>query len=203
MEPTLIATQAAINAAKFAGSTPGRKLRGIPVLLVDLDSDLEMVRLTNVIEVHTSRFAEWSAEIHQRTRTGRWVVNGSAGHSGSSRPIGDHIGYIELWQFIPWWRRCLWWRGTTIVQYGRACNVLMPGSGDGMKIGYSTAVSVVASKPSWRGRLCWRGFYVQSIIDIVGENETIDRLRKKTETLHLHDPKGLRLRPRWRWVGPQ
>ena len=126
---------------------------GIEVLGANLDGDGTLRRMTGVIDWRISKTKHWRVKESGR---GEYTIVQQRGLTNED--AGGTVGYIEIWQRIPWWRR---WFGVAIdiVEAGCCYDILIPGSKEGLLLGASILVAVSPSKHPIFG-----SFVVQSIM---------------------------------------
>lgn len=183
-----LAAQSAVASVKSAG----RKKSMTEVLVTDLGGEPELNKLTNVVNLHLSRGAQWESRV--RTQKGGNIIDitTKSTRGGSWIPVEGDVTGIEVWQHIPWWRR--WCSSLCLLRQGRRYQVVIPNSGVPLHNMYSLAVIVVPSK--WR---CG-GFYIQASLMGFQRPEDVKRWQEQNED-HLVDRQGLLDHPLiWRHV---
>ena len=136
----------------------------IQVLGANLDGDKTLKPLTGVIEWHMSKTRHWRIK-----RSGRHDYTMVQQRGITNEDVGGTIGYVEIWQRVPWWRRLF---RAPVVTVDPKChyNILIPGSKEGLFLGVSVWVSVSPSKHPVYG-----SFIVQSIIQNYGQDKAAEQ----------------------------
>lgn len=165
-----------LGAARLAMSFFSSFKPGVEVLGANLDGDKTLRPLTGVIEWRMSKTKHWLIKPGDKPR--EYIMTRQ--HGVTNEDVGGTIGYVEIWQCIPWWRR---WLGARIVTVDSGCryNVLIPGSKEGLFLGMSVWVSVSRSKYPVFG-----SFLVQSIIQNYGQDKCAEQ--RFLRDANLDDP---------------
>ena len=173
-----LAAQSAVASVK----SPKRKESMTEVLVTDLDGKPELTRLTNVINLHLGRGAQWESKVSTDKNGTVTRITTKSTRGGSWVPLEGDLHGIEVWQHIPWWRRLC--SRPHLLRQGRRYQVVILNSGVPLDNAYSLAVIVVPSK--WR---CG-GFYIQTSLMSFRTLEDVRRWQEQNED-HLVDRHGL------------
>ena len=162
------------------------------VMVTDLAADNhELVKLTNVVNLHLSRSLSIVVEPKQG-RQGAYTVRSKDGTN--MVPVEGEVHLVELWQRVKWWRRIGWLMPRIeLIQHDRPYQLMVLHSGKSLHSVHT--VDEVVVPPRRR----WGGFYVQAILIRSRNAADRERLRKDAQEHGVKDEGGLLANPYWTW----